>query len=289
MPCATCTDLSEIIDGGLGACFSDFRTNVSLALESINDLLCECSNCTVDVPVNTHPRDFIEVGWGGLENLPSYENCPRLMVNMGCDMWIAPNKPLECDLTIEGNCWQLICYDCNTGTGVDTDDQTAAEVPYTPSDPSKWADPDPTNVQQALDVLAVLYSAGTQAYAAVEGAYNQTIVFNSGEFDAPARRLAFPTLVQQSPSGIWDAANNQFVAPFDGLYLVNMHLTLAFLDGGVGGASIIDAIVGLNNAPNNVFGYVTIGTTPHAVFVPTSATQSVTAQRLMALTAGRGV
>lgn len=35
----------------------------------------------------------------------------------------------------------------------DTDDQTAAEVPYTPSTPADWTDPDPTEVGGAIDRL----------------------------------------------------------------------------------------------------------------------------------------
>ena len=288
MACQDCNDLEQILDDGLGSCFSDFRHNVSIALDAINDIICDCNNCTVDVPVGTHPRDFVEVGWGGIDNLPSYERCPRLSVNMGCDMWEAPNKPLDCDMLIDGTCWQLICHDCGTGGGADTDDQTAVEVPYTPSDPSDWIDPDPTNVQQALDALANLYAAGAQVYASVSAPFTNAVTFVS----ADGTVMPFNTIDAQSQPGMWDPAVNQIIVPLTGLYRVNLIATLRYETVGGVGVGAIDAWVAVNGIPGSTAVWFSqMGQTP-TIFFEASPNESngiavvQTSQRLMNLNAG---
>lgn len=63
------------------------------------------------------------------------------------------------DCVVGGAAGVVLCIDTGAawepvGAGAGTDDQTAAEVPYAPTTPGDWTDPDPTEVLAGLDDLA---------------------------------------------------------------------------------------------------------------------------------------
>lgn len=67
--------------------------------------LCASSACSMVLPASTPPAQFVALGWGGTGNLPDQSQCPVLFVMEGCNVWIAPNDPDNCDLTTGGTAW----------------------------------------------------------------------------------------------------------------------------------------------------------------------------------------
>jgi len=100
-----CDDLAALLP--LDSCYN-FQQQSEL-WNVIKDIV--CATCTITVPAGTSAVDFAcfwessdAGGW------PDSSNCPVLTVIEGCNIWMAPNDPLNCDL---GECPAV------DGTGTD--------------------------------------------------------------------------------------------------------------------------------------------------------------------------
>lgn len=113
--------------------------------------------------------------------------------------------------------------DC-TADDAGTDDQTAAEVPYTPTTGADWTDPDPADVADALDTLAAASGGGgTPGGSPAEVQYNDSGAFGGmagvtwddsaleltvrGQTDAAAERVAIFSGPDRATPAVGDEAS----------------------------------------------------------------------------------
>lgn len=100
---ANCDDLNSLLP--LDNCYNFAQQ--SQLWNTIRDIV--CATCTITVPSGTSAVDFA-CFWEAADGFPDPQNCPVLTVIEGCNLWFAPNDPLNCDL---GECPAV------PGTGTD--------------------------------------------------------------------------------------------------------------------------------------------------------------------------
>lgn len=88
---ANCDDLNSLLP--LDNCYNFAQQ--SQLWNTIRDIV--CATCTINVPSGTSAVDFA-CFWDAAGGFPDPENCPVLTVIEGCNIWMAPNDSLNCDL-----------------------------------------------------------------------------------------------------------------------------------------------------------------------------------------------